>query len=164
VSRQYQRRSGQALPPSATISSSGRRIPHIQQDLALAVGAQCGVGRSWSVTACSPGRVSARAAVAAWGAGTVTGRAGAPNRRRLRPIARLGSRSPDRSSVSDAPTSFCQSVVTCKPSRPLAGTWLAPCVCPPSRVPSPFRGTGSFVPDFLNLTALRLHYCRIDFR
>ena len=33
VSRQYQRRSVQALPPSATIWSADKRMPHIQQDL-----------------------------------------------------------------------------------------------------------------------------------
>jgi hypothetical protein len=36
VSRQYQRRSRQALPPSATIWSADKRMPHIQQDLTVA--------------------------------------------------------------------------------------------------------------------------------
>jgi hypothetical protein len=36
VSRQYQRTSAQALPPSATMCSAGKRIPHIQQDLTTA--------------------------------------------------------------------------------------------------------------------------------
>src|SRR5204862_7812067 len=35
VSRQYQRRSWQALPPSATIWSADKRTPHIQQDLTV---------------------------------------------------------------------------------------------------------------------------------
>jgi hypothetical protein len=45
VSRQYQWRSGQALPPSATIWSADKRMPHIQQDLTVAGSAQNGPGR-----------------------------------------------------------------------------------------------------------------------
>jgi hypothetical protein len=37
MSRQYQRTSAQALPPSATMRSTGWWIPQIQQDL-IAVG------------------------------------------------------------------------------------------------------------------------------
>jgi hypothetical protein len=42
VSRQYQRRSVQALPPSATIWSADKRMPHIQQDLTGAGSSQNG--------------------------------------------------------------------------------------------------------------------------
>jgi len=43
VSRQYQRTSAQALPPSATMYSAGRRIPHIQQDLTAVAWSRTGV-------------------------------------------------------------------------------------------------------------------------
>jgi hypothetical protein len=97
VSRQYQRRSGQALPPSATIWPAGKRMPHIQQDLALACSAQYATERSWPVTACSPGRLSARAVVPARGAGTFTGAAGhqtagAPARQPGQPAVHLAGR------------------------------------------------------------------------
>jgi hypothetical protein len=45
VSRQYQRRSWQALPPSATIWSADKRVPHIQHDLTGADSAQAEPGR-----------------------------------------------------------------------------------------------------------------------
>jgi hypothetical protein len=45
MSRQYQRRSRQALPPSATIWSADKRVPHIQQDLTVARSAGNGAGR-----------------------------------------------------------------------------------------------------------------------
>jgi hypothetical protein len=47
VSRQYQRTSRHALPPSATIWSAGRRMPHIQQDLIPARSPHNGTGRCW---------------------------------------------------------------------------------------------------------------------
>jgi hypothetical protein len=45
VSRQYQRTSWQASPPSATIWSAGKRMPHIQQDLTGARSPHGGTGR-----------------------------------------------------------------------------------------------------------------------
>jgi hypothetical protein len=42
VSRQYQRRSWQAPPPSATIWSADKRMPHSQHDLTRAGSAQDG--------------------------------------------------------------------------------------------------------------------------
>jgi hypothetical protein len=129
VSRQYQRRSRQALPPSATICSAGRRIPHIQQDLTLACRAQYRTGCGWSVRACPPARVPAGAVVVARRAWMFTGAAGAWNGGCSGPAVRLGSRSSGRSPISDVPASYGQPVVICNTaSRPLAGTWPYP-VC-----------------------------------
>ncbi|HYB85416.1 MAG TPA: hypothetical protein VEC76_01080 [Streptosporangiaceae bacterium] len=46
LSRQYHRMSAQALPPSATIWSVDRRIPHIQQDLTVSGPPRPGVKRA----------------------------------------------------------------------------------------------------------------------
>jgi hypothetical protein len=129
VSRQYQRKSGQSLPPSATIWSAGKRMPHIQQDLALACSAQYRTERSWSVTACSPGRLSTRAVVAARGAGTFTGAAGASNGGCSRPAAHSASGSSGRSPISDAPASYGQPVVMCTPSPSVRGHLVYPGAC-----------------------------------
>ena len=46
MSRQYQRMSVQALPPSATMRSTGKWIPQIQQDLITVGAAWAGISRS----------------------------------------------------------------------------------------------------------------------
>jgi len=46
VSRQYQRMSAQALPPSASMRSTGKWIPQIQQDLITVGAAWAGISRS----------------------------------------------------------------------------------------------------------------------
>jgi hypothetical protein len=46
LSRQYQRTSAQALPPSATMRSAGKWIPQIQQDLITVGAAWAGMSRS----------------------------------------------------------------------------------------------------------------------
>jgi len=46
MSRQYQRMSAQALPPSATRRSTGKWIPQIQQDLITVGAAWAGISRS----------------------------------------------------------------------------------------------------------------------
>jgi hypothetical protein len=46
MSRQYQRMSVQALPPSATRRSTGKWIPQIQQDLITVGAAWAGISRS----------------------------------------------------------------------------------------------------------------------
>jgi hypothetical protein len=46
MSRQYQRTSAQALPPSATMRSTGERIPQIQQDLIVVGPTWAGISRS----------------------------------------------------------------------------------------------------------------------
>jgi hypothetical protein len=140
VSRQYQRRSGQALPPSATIWPAGKRMPHIQQDLALACSAQYRTERSWPVTACSPGRLSARAVVPARGAGTFTGAAGASNGGGSRPSARSASGSSGRSLIPDVLASYGQLVSMCTPPRPFAGTWPTPVRVPAVALALPFTG------------------------
>lgn len=45
VSRQYQRTSSQALPPSATMWSADSRMPHIQQDVTRGGPSRSGVKR-----------------------------------------------------------------------------------------------------------------------
>jgi len=46
VSRQYQRMSAQALPPSAIMRSAGKWLPQIQQDLITVGAAWAGISRS----------------------------------------------------------------------------------------------------------------------
>jgi len=58
TSRQYQRRSGQAPPPSGTIWSAGRRMPHIQHDLTVFGSSQNRVDPCWSGMICSPRSLS----------------------------------------------------------------------------------------------------------
>jgi len=48
MSRQYQRTSAQAEPPSAIMRSAGRRIPQIQQVLIAVDVSWAGINRSWS--------------------------------------------------------------------------------------------------------------------
>ena len=165
VSRQYQRRSRQALPPSATICSAGRRMPHIQQDLTLACRAQYRTGCGWSVTAYPPARVPAAAVAVVWRAWMFTGAAGAWNGGCSRPAARPGSRSSGRSPISDVPASYGQPVVICNTaSRPLAGTWLYPVRVPRVVRAVPVYGDAPTCPGFSGLTVLTLHYGRINFR
>ena len=54
VSRQYQRTSGQALPPSATIRPTGEWMPHIQHDLIWPDSPPNGAGCCRSAMTCSP--------------------------------------------------------------------------------------------------------------
>src|SRR5262249_4477157 len=82
VSRQYQRRSGQALPPSATIWWAGNRIPHNQQDLTRAGSPPSGAGRCGSVMTRSPRSPAARTVVSAGAAALPTA---APVRSASRP-------------------------------------------------------------------------------
>jgi hypothetical protein len=72
VSRQYQRTSWQALPPSATIWRAGKRMPHIQHDLTWAAAAPNGAGSSRSVMTCSPRSPTGRAEASARAAGPPT--------------------------------------------------------------------------------------------
>jgi len=118
VSLQYQRRSGQAPPPSATIWSAGNRMPHIQQDLVLACSAQYRTERRWPVVACPPEKGSGPAAVRPRGAGMFTGAAGASNGR----CSRSASGSSSRSSISDVLASYGQPAFICKSSPSLSGT------------------------------------------
>ena len=72
VSRQYQRTSRQALPPSATIWPAGKRMPHIQHDLTWADSLPSGAGCCRLVMTCSPRSPSARAVVSACPVGLPT--------------------------------------------------------------------------------------------
>jgi hypothetical protein len=72
VSRQYQRTSAQALPPSATIRPTGERMPHIQQDLTWADSPPNGAGSRRSAMTCSPRSPPARAVVSARATGLPT--------------------------------------------------------------------------------------------
>jgi hypothetical protein len=165
VSRQYQRRSWQARPPSATIWSADKRMPHIQHDLTGAGSAQAGPGRPWSVMASSPGKFPARGAVLVRGAGTFTGAAGASSEGCHRAAPRSASCSSGRSPISDVPSSYGQPVSMCKPSRPLTGTWSTPCVRPPPRSPSPITGDGLTLPLAFQVSRSRsLHNNQINFR
>jgi hypothetical protein len=65
VSRQYQRTSRQALPPSATIWRAGKRMPHIQHDLTWADSPPSGAGCCRLVMTCPPRSPAARAVVSA---------------------------------------------------------------------------------------------------
>lgn len=65
VSRQYQRTSRQALPPSATIWPAGKRMPHIQHDLTWADSRPSVGGCSRLVMTCSPRSPAARTVVSA---------------------------------------------------------------------------------------------------
>jgi hypothetical protein len=87
VSRQYQRTSGQALPPSATIEAVDKRIPHIQHDLTWADSPPKGAGCDRLVMTCSPRSPAVRAVVSARAVGlsTVIG---------VRPVGRSSSESP----------------------------------------------------------------------
>src|SRR5215475_3762341 len=66
VWRQYQRRSGQALPPSATIWWAGNRSPHNQHDLTRAGSPPSGAGCCELVMTRSPRSPAARAVVSAF--------------------------------------------------------------------------------------------------
>ena len=73
VSRQYQRTSRQALPPSGIIWPAGKRMPHIQHDR---TGDGSLPGATWwcgSVMICFPLEVSVRTVVSAPVAGLLTG-------------------------------------------------------------------------------------------
>ena len=72
VSRQYQRTSWQALPPSATIWLAGMRMPHIQHDLTWADSPQNGGRCCRSVMTCSPRSPTGRAVVSARAMGPLT--------------------------------------------------------------------------------------------
>ena len=140
VSRQYQRRSWQALPPSGTIWSARSLMPHIQQDLALACCAQYRTERSWSGMACSSGRSAARAVLVARGAGTFNGAAGASSGGCSRPAAWSASGSSCRSVISDAPASYGQPVFMCKPFPPVSGHLVCTGACARRRVCPPPTG------------------------
>jgi hypothetical protein len=115
VSRQYQRRSGHALPPSATIWSPGKRMPHIQQDLTAAGSSPCRIGRLWPMIACSPGNLPARAVTWARAAGPSTGAVLAPSGSRGRPAAWPASRASGRPPISHMPASSGQLGFICGP-------------------------------------------------
>ena len=72
VSRQYQRTSWQALPPSATICLTGKRMPHIQQDPTWPDSVVNGAGCCRSVMTCSPRRPTGRAVASARAVGPPT--------------------------------------------------------------------------------------------
>jgi hypothetical protein len=61
VSRQYQRTSWQALPPSATIWPAGKRMPHIQHDLTWAEAVPNRAGSCPLAVTCSPRSPTGRA-------------------------------------------------------------------------------------------------------
>jgi hypothetical protein len=71
VSRQYQRTSRQALPPSATIWCAGRRMPHIQHDLTGDDSPSSEEGCRLVIT-CSPRSPATRSVVSACAAGLPT--------------------------------------------------------------------------------------------
>jgi hypothetical protein len=72
VSRQYQRTSAQALPPSATIRPTGEWMPHIQHDLTWADSPPNGAGCCRSGMTCSPRSPPARAVISARDVGLPT--------------------------------------------------------------------------------------------
>ena len=146
VSRQYQRRSWQALPPSATIWSADKRMPHIQHDLTGRLfcpddpGAVDGHGR---LRGSSPRgrRVLAR------GAGTFTRAAGVQAEAAIAPrpgqpaahLARRRSGMCPRHLASRSPFAS-------PPVRPRAPG--PPCLCPPPCLPSPNRGRAHLSLEF----------------
>lgn len=72
VSRQYQRTSWQALPPSATIWLAGKRMPHIQHDLTWAEAAPNRGGSCPLVVTCSPRSPTGRAVASSRAVGLPT--------------------------------------------------------------------------------------------
>src|SRR5215469_16994838 len=115
--------------------------------------------------ACSPGEVSARAAVPARGAGMLTGALGASNGGCSRPAAQLASRSPGCSPISDVPAPCVQPVCMCKPSPSVSGHLSLPrCERPPPRLPCPDRDGLSCLWFPRPPTVLSPHYGWINFR
>jgi hypothetical protein len=107
VSRQYQRTSRQALPPSATIWWAGRRMPHIQHDLTGDDSPASAVEGRLVIT-CSPRSPATRSVVSARAVGLLT-------------VA----------SVRSASFSSAESLILIHPPR---ATWVSPvpgpCPCP----------------------------------
>ena len=72
VSLQYQRTSWQALPPSATICLTGKRMPHIQHDLTWADSPPNGARCCRLAMTCSPRSPNGRAVASARAMGLPT--------------------------------------------------------------------------------------------
>ena len=157
ASRQYQRRSWQALPPSATIWSAGKRMPHIQQDLAVrpvrpSSGPNALIGH---LRAARLG--SSRRAPRSW-----RGQRGRSPARRTFRMAGALARLPGQPAVHQAArrSRMClghmPSRSSCaRPPRPLTGTWSAPVHVPCRGVClSPYRGRAGLFGDLSRLTVL----------